>query len=107
MNKIVIADASCLIAIDKINKLALLNQLFKQTLVTPEVQLEFGAQLPKWIKIRSVKSNLQHQKLQEQLDEGEASAIILALELENASLIIDEKKGRKVAQKLGLKIIGT
>lgn len=41
------------------------------------------------------------------LDPGEASAITLALESKNAILIIDEKKGRKVAQDLNIHIIGT
>lgn len=41
------------------------------------------------------------------LDKGEASAIALALETENSQLIIDEKKGRKVAQSLNIEIMGT
>jgi predicted nucleic acid-binding protein len=41
------------------------------------------------------------------LDTGEASAIALAMETVNSTLIIDEKKGRKFAKNLGLQIIGT
>ena len=41
------------------------------------------------------------------LDDGESEAIILADELKSDVLIIDERKGRKVAQKLGIKITGT
>jgi len=41
------------------------------------------------------------------LDEGEASAIALALETEKCILIIDEKKGRKISKDLGIEIIGT
>jgi uncharacterized protein len=41
------------------------------------------------------------------VDEGEASAIALALETENCILIIDEKKGRSLAQKLHIEIAGT
>ncbi len=40
------------------------------------------------------------------VDEGEAEAIALALERNNL-LIIDDLKGRKLARRLGLKIIGT
>jgi predicted nucleic acid-binding protein len=47
------------------------------------------------------------EKLQLILDAGEASAITLALETENSILIIDEKKGRKVARDLNVTIIGT
>ena len=41
------------------------------------------------------------------LDKGEASAIALAIELDNYLLIIDDLKGRKFAHQLGLTIIGT
>ena len=40
------------------------------------------------------------------LDPGEASAVELALELKDCLLIIDESKGRKIAQKLGVKVTG-
>lgn len=49
----------------------------------------------------------QDQELEAVLDKGEASAIALALETEKSQLIIDEKKGRKVAQNLKIDIIGT
>lgn len=41
------------------------------------------------------------------LDEGEASAIALALEMENSILILDDLKGRKVADRLKLRYSGT
>jgi len=41
------------------------------------------------------------------VDEGEASAIALALETDTCILIIDEKKGRKLDQKLNIEIAGT
>ncbi|MFK0572778.1 DUF3368 domain-containing protein [Endozoicomonas sp.] len=46
------------------------------------------------------------QQLQSLLDNGEAQAIIAAMEL-NACIMIDEKKGRKEASKRGLKVIGS
>jgi len=45
--------------------------------------------------------------LELQLDKGEASAIALALEIQDSTLILDDFKARKVAEKLGLKITGT
>lgn len=40
------------------------------------------------------------------VDEGEAEAIALAMEL-NLPLLIDDRKRRRVAEKLGLKFIGS
>ena len=41
------------------------------------------------------------------MGKGEASAITLALETSNSILLIDEKKGRKIAKNNGLQIIGS
>ncbi len=51
---------------------------------------------------------MNYQKILETIvDKGEASAIALALELDNPLLIIDDLKGRKLAKKLNLNIAGT
>ncbi|MCW7553214.1 DUF3368 domain-containing protein [Endozoicomonas gorgoniicola] len=44
--------------------------------------------------------------LQNVLDKGEAQAIAAAMEL-NTCIMIDEKKGRKIASNKGLKVIGS
>jgi predicted nucleic acid-binding protein len=44
--------------------------------------------------------------LELELDKWETSAIALAIEKENSLLIIDEKKGRKIAKQMNLKITG-
>jgi predicted nucleic acid-binding protein len=63
--------------------------------------------LPEWIKDKEVQNKTQQNALELILDKGEASVIALCLETENSLLIIDEKKGRRIAQELGVKIIGT
>lgn len=107
MSILIISDTSCLIALDRINKLNLLKELFQQIVTTREVKEEFGKELPGWIQIVEVQNTAKLQELEIVLDKGEASTIALALETEKSILIIDEKKGRKVAKSLKIEIIGT
>ena len=103
----IIADASPLIVLQNIQELSLLQKLFGEVLITEEVNEEFKLNLPEWIKIKTVQNKTQKNALSLVLDKGEASSIALCLETNDAILIIDEKKGRRVAQELGLKITGT
>ena len=107
MPKYVIADASVLIILDKIDQLELLRRIYKEVYTTPEISSEFGKLLPKWIKIESP-ADIKNQKVIElHVDRGEASAIALAMEYEDILLILDNLKARKLARMLGLTITGT
>jgi predicted nucleic acid-binding protein len=90
-----------------IGLLNVLNELYFEVLITQEVKNEFGEPLPIWIKIVSVQNLQKKSELEEVLDIGEASSIALSLETKDSVLIIDERKGRKVASSLNIKIIGT
>jgi len=107
MSKIIISDTSCLIALDRIGRLDLLQKIFTNVYTTKIIALEFEENLPDWIIIKDVADLDKIEQLKVTLDPGEASAITLALETENSVLIIDEKKGRKVAVSLNIAIIGT
>jgi predicted nucleic acid-binding protein len=107
MPSTIISDTSCLIALDNIGELALLPKLYKQITTTSIVAKEFGGKLPDWIEIVNPKDKLHQQILELYLDEGEASAIALALEISNSTIILDDEKARKAAEKLKLKITGT
>jgi predicted nucleic acid-binding protein len=107
MDKIIISDTSCLIALTKIDKLDLLKNLYQEIIITQDVNVEFGGLLPEWILISEVKNTQKQHELENRLDKGEASSIALALEIKNSTLIIDEIKGRKIAQSLNIDIIGT
>jgi len=106
-NKIIIADTSCLIALNNISKLSVLQDIYSEIVITQEVWGEYGGELPQWITILEVKDKRKQQEIELNLDEGEASSIALALETENPLLIIDEIKGRKIAASLNIEIIGT
>lgn len=107
MPPVIIADASCLILLEKIGALELLHQLYNYLLVTDVVAAEYGLPLPAWVTVRAVQDARQAQVLALTLDQGEASAIALALEQPECLLIIDERRGRSVAQQLGIPITGT
>lgn len=63
--------------------------------------------MPEWILVKEVVDLNLVEQLKLILDAGEASAISLALETDNSILIIDEKKGRRIARDLNVTIIGT
>jgi predicted nucleic acid-binding protein len=81
MDKIIISDTSCLIALSNIELLDLLKDLYKEIIITREVQEEFGKKLPEWIKISDVKDKQKQSEVEKKLDKGEASSIALAIEL--------------------------
>lgn len=105
-SEIIISDTSCLILLSKINALDLLK-ISDKVFVTSIIQKEFGTELPSWIKIMEPQDHHYQKILEMDLDKGEASAIALSLEMDNAILIIDDLKGRKIAEQLDLKYSGT
>ncbi len=107
MHKTIISDTSCLILLEKIGELDILHKLFGTIITTTEVAEEFGQQLPSWFELQQPKDKNYQSIIEASVDKGEASAIALAIELDDCLLIIDDLKGRKFAQQLGLTIIGT
>ncbi len=107
MPRIIISDTSCLIILHKIGELDLLRKVYETVTTTPEVEMEFMAVLPDWIKIVNVKDKKYQEILETQVDSGEASAIALAKETESPLLLLDDLKARKLALKLNLKFTGT
>lgn len=107
MNKVIISDTSCLISFTNLGHLSVLKKIYPTIIITQEVKQEWGNPLPDWfIEKQVVNPNFQ-KKLEEKLGKGEASSIALALELQPSVVIIDEIKGRKIAQSFNLEIIGT
>nr|WP_211176410.1 DUF3368 domain-containing protein [Brasilonema sp. UFV-L1] len=59
-----------------------------------------------WIQTRQVINRTVVEALGNELDIGEAEAIALALEIEAEQVLVDERRGRMVANRLKLKYIG-
>lgn len=113
----VVSNASPLINLARIGKLDLLRQLYGELFIPEAVWQEVvtdgvgqpGAAEVKaatWIKVQSVTNTLLVRALRQELDAGEAEAIVLALEMESELLLMDERLGREVARHLGLRYIG-
>ena len=104
--RIIVSDTSSLIALINIGELELLKRVYDAVVITPEIAEEYGIETPDWIRIEAVKDEQKLKLLNLELDRGEASGIALAMENDDSLLIIDEKKGRGIAKKLGIKISG-
>lgn len=107
MRELVISDTSCLILLQKMGETDLLKKCFSLVLTTPEVAIEYGQPLPEWIEIRSTRNQNLQAILEEKLGGGESSAIALATERPDCTLILDDQKARKVAIGLNLDLTGS
>ena len=107
MHKTIISDTSCFIVLKNIGELDLLQKVYGKIITTPEIAEEFGEELPNWVSIIKVKDKSRQLILEMQIDKGESSAIALAMETLDCTVILDDYKARVVAEKLGLTITGT
>jgi predicted nucleic acid-binding protein len=116
LNSIVISDSTTLISLINIERFMLLFRFSDTIIITPSVYSEVTIKkstkriLDKYISLSKVKilevENIKKVKeLLIRLDLGESESIVLAEE-QNLPLIIDEKKGKKIALSFGLETIG-
>lgn len=111
---IVVSDTSVITNLVQIDQLTLLKDLFGSIVIPQKVYDEL-TKVPKqidlierlnWIEVKQISDSSHFDNLLKTLDAGEAEAIVLAIELEADALLIDEKKGRKIAQEHGIIITG-
>ncbi len=107
MHKIIISDTSCLIILSNINELDILHKVYGKIVTTIDIAIEYGDSLPEWVQIEKVTDKYRQQLLEMQIDKGESSAIALALETPNSTIILDDFKARKIAKQLGISFTGT
>ena len=104
-----VADASVLLALAKLDRLALLRDLFQEVSIPPTVSREIYEtlpQVPSWIRVIEPRS-IDAVRPVLGLHQGEVEAIALALEVRPSVLILDDLPARRHAIALGLAIVGT
>lgn len=107
MPDFILPDTSCLIFLGKIDTIHLLQKLYDKTIITQEIADEYIDPLPKWIEIQIPKEKRYQKILEQRIDKGEASLMVLALELQHCVVSIDDLRARKVAKDLDLRLTGT
>ncbi len=105
MKEPVVSNSTCLIALERIGQLNLLPALFEPIWVPPKVQEEFAVPLD-WLMVEAPSNTALVAVLKALVDEGEAEAIALARE-KGALLILDDRKARQWARRLGVRLVGT
>ncbi|MCK5855447.1 MAG: hypothetical protein KAG56_09515 [Sulfurovaceae bacterium] len=106
----IISDSTTVITLLNIDRVDVLSNIFDVIYlpkrVYEEIVIDEKIELDKrFFVIKEIKDRELYSILLKTLDSGEAEAIVLAIEMK-LSLIIDERKGRKVAKNLGINIFG-
>ena len=112
----VVSNNTPLVALWILGRLDLLRDLYGEVLIPQAVHDEFIAteqarrqttlNRAPWIKVTSV-ANPKRALVYIGLDRGEAEVLALAEERTAALVIIDERKGRRYAKRLGFPLTGT
>jgi len=113
----IVSNTSPIINLACIGRLDVLHALFGEMVIPDAVFYEITGVVPNapgaldvrtapWIRPYSVVNRPLVDSLRLELDPGEAEAIACAVEANAKLLLIDERRGRRVAQRLGLPITG-
>jgi predicted nucleic acid-binding protein len=108
----VVSNAGPIIALSQIGRLDFLHLQDDTVFIPPAVYTELirckaKVDATPWIEVHLLRDSMTVEVLRERLDAGESEAIALAMELSADTLIIDEARGRRVAESRGLGYIGT
>lgn len=112
----IVSDSTALITLINIDEFELLSfftqkvfipkEVYEEVALLDEARVFLDVQIErKFIEVSMYNNQLLYDELNILLDSGESASIILALE-KKMPLLIDEKKGRNVAQDMGIDIIG-
>ena len=112
-----ISNTSPLTNLAAIGQFDLLQRLYGRLLIAEAVWEEWNAEgrtwpgrvevaAASWIERRTVQNRPLVTALRERLDSGEAETIALAVECSPPFVLMDEREGRRSAQRFGLKTVG-
>ncbi len=114
---IVVSDTSPIRALHFLELLPVLEELYGDIIVPTAVQRELAAASARYrqvdlskydfVDVRSPKDQNQVRQFLQTLQRGEAEALTLAVELNVDALLIDELDGRHVAERMGIRPLGT
>ncbi|HEX8426327.1 DUF3368 domain-containing protein [Hymenobacter sp.] len=76
-------------------------------MITPTVATEYGLPLPPWMRVQVPREEIRTIIFGASIDIGEASAIALALETPDCVVVLDDRRGRRAANRLHLRTTGT
>lgn len=111
---IVVTNTSPILNLSIIGHLDILESLYGKVFIPEAVLRELSAhgiqqpaiqEIP-WIEVKAVTGHLLLDWFLVSLHAGEAEAITLSKEIKSELLLIDERIGRKVADRVGLKFTG-
>lgn len=106
---IVVSDTTAITTLIKAGRDGLLAELFGEVLLPKAVFQELLRShpvLPAFLRRVEIINSADADALGSQLGRGESEAIVLASELKADFLLIDERRGRRIAQERHLRIIG-
>ena len=106
---IVVSDTSVITSLIQIGRATMLQELHGTVLIPDAVHRELQRThtvIPSFLEARAAVDRAMVARLEAELDLGEAEAIVLAKETKADLLLMDEKLGRRVALREGLRITG-
>jgi len=116
---LVVSNTSPIMNLAIVGELNLLRQQFGEVIVPPAVvdELRLDTEYPGtdnvrrafsegWLRQEKVENEQVALAFKRELDNGEAEAIALALQLKADMILMDERDGRSVAKSMGLRPIG-
>ncbi len=116
---LVVSNTSPVLNLAVIGQLELLRQQFHEVLIPQAVldELRLDANYPGteqirqaltngWLRVVMLENTQVARALQRELDDGEAEAIALALQLKADTILMDERVGRSAAKMMGHVVVG-